>query len=65
MNAHLAQLVSTLVQYLQRVLPMMDTRDRVSAGLATTRAELILEAFGRRQESASRRLEGLLADGRL
>jgi SAM-dependent methyltransferase len=61
MRAHLAQLVSTLVQYLQRVLPMMDTRDRVSTGVATTRAELILEAFDRRQEAASRRLEGLLA----
>ena len=61
MRAHLAEMVSTLVQYLQRVLPVMDTRDRVSAGLATTRAELILEAFDRRQESASRRLEGLLA----
>src|SRR5688572_1877588 len=61
MRAHVAQLVSTLVQYLQRVLPMMDTRDRVAAGLATTRAELILEAFDRRQEAASRRLEGLLA----
>jgi O-antigen chain-terminating methyltransferase len=61
MRAHVAQLASTLVQYLQRVLPMMDTRDRVAAGLATTRAELILEAFDRRQEAASRRLEGLLA----
>ena len=60
-RAHLSELVSTLVQYLQRVLPVMDTRDRVSAGLATTRAELILEAFDRRQEAASRRLEGLLA----
>ena len=61
LRAHLAEVVSTLVQYLQRVLPVMDTRDRVSAGLATTRAELILEAFDRRQESASRRLEGLEA----
>ena len=61
LRAHLAQLLSTLVQYLQRVLPVMDTRDRVAGGLATTRAELILEAFDRRQESAARRLEGLLA----
>ena len=61
MRAHLAQLVSTLVQYLQRVLPVMDTRDRVATGLATTRSELILGAFDRRQEAASRRLEGLLA----
>jgi SAM-dependent methyltransferase len=61
MRAHLAGVVSTLVQYLQRVLPVMDARDRVAAGLATTRAELILEAFDRRQEAASRRLEGLLA----
>lgn len=61
MRAHVAELASTLVQYLQRVLPVMDTRDRVAAGLATTRTELILEAFDRRQEAASRRLEGLLA----
>ena len=61
MRAHLAELASTLVQYLQRVLPVMDTRDRVATGLATTRAELVLEAFDRRQEAASRRLEGLLA----
>lgn len=61
LRAHLAELMSALVQYLQRVLPVMDTRDRVSAGLATTRAELVLEAFDRRQEAASRRLEGLLA----
>ena len=61
LRAHLAQVVSTLVQFMQRVLPVMDTRDRVAAGLATTRAELILEAFDRRQESAARLLEGLLA----
>jgi O-antigen chain-terminating methyltransferase len=59
--AHLKQLVSALVQYLQRVQPLMDARDRWSSGLAVTRAELILEAFDRRQESLGRRVEGLLA----
>ena len=52
----------TLVQYLQRVLPGDGrARPRGSSALATTRAELILEAFDRRQESLARRLEGLLA----
>ena len=50
-----------LVQYLQRVLPVVDARDRVATALATTRAELVLEAFDRRQESLARRLDGLLA----
>jgi O-antigen chain-terminating methyltransferase len=59
--AHLKQLVSALVQYLQRVQPLMDARDRWSSGLAVTRTELILEAFDRRQESLGRRLEGLMA----
>ena len=40
---------------------MMDARDRMASALATTRAELILEAFDRRLESLGRRLEGLLA----
>jgi SAM-dependent methyltransferase len=61
LRAHLAQTLSTLIQYLQRVLPTMDARDRVSAALATTRAELILEAFDRRQLSEARKVEGLLA----
>jgi O-antigen chain-terminating methyltransferase len=39
----------------------MDARDRVATALATTRAELILEAFDRRQEALGRRVEGLLA----
>jgi SAM-dependent methyltransferase len=61
LHARLAELASALVQYLQRVLPVVDARDRVATALATTRAELVLEAFGRRQESLARRLEGLLA----
>jgi O-antigen chain-terminating methyltransferase len=55
------QLASALVQYLQRVQPLMDARDRAASGLAVARAELVLEAFDRRQESLGRRLEGLLA----
>lgn len=61
LHAHLAELASTLVQYGQRILPMVDARDRVASALATTRSELILEAFDRRQESLARRVEGLLA----
>lgn len=55
------QLASALVQYLQRVQPLMDARDRAASGLAVARAELVLEAFDRRQESLGRRLSGLLA----
>jgi len=55
------QLASALVQYLQRVQPLMDARDRAASGLAVARTELVLEAFDRRQESLARRLEGLLA----
>jgi len=57
----LHELTVALVRYLQRVLPVMDARDRMATALATTRAELILEAFDRRLESLGRRLEGLLA----
>jgi SAM-dependent methyltransferase len=60
-DARVRDLAAALVRYLQRVLPVMDARDRMASALATTRAELILEAFDRRQESLARRLEGLLA----
>ena len=40
---------------------MVDARDRRATAMATTRSELILEAFDRRLESLGRRLEGLLA----
>ena len=60
-DAHLREALSALLRYLQRVLPLVDARDRVASALSTTRAELILEAFDRRLESLSRRLQGLLA----
>jgi O-antigen chain-terminating methyltransferase len=60
-QAALRDVVAALVRYLQRVQPAIDARDRVATALATTRAELILEAFDRRLESLARRLEGLLA----
>jgi SAM-dependent methyltransferase len=61
LHARLKEVVSALIQYLQRVLPTMDARDRMSTALATSRSELILEAFDRRQEGMARRLDGLLA----
>jgi SAM-dependent methyltransferase len=61
LNARLRELAGALVRYAQRVQPLVDARDRVAAGLATTRSELVLEAFDRRLESLGRRLEGLLA----
>jgi hypothetical protein len=59
--AHLRELVGATLRHTQTILPVMDARDRVATALATTRAELILEAFDRRQEALARRLEGLLA----
>ena len=61
LHAHLRQVISTLVQYLQKVQPVMDARDRLSSAQATTRSELILEAFDRRLESLARRLDGFAA----
>jgi len=51
------------VRYAQRVQPVVDARDRVATALATTRSELLLEAFDRRLESMGRRLSAL-ADAR-
>ena len=61
LHARLRELAGTLIRYFQRVLPVIDARDRVATALSTTRAELVLEAFDRRLESLGRRLEGLLA----
>ena len=61
LHERLRELASALVAYLQRVQPLMDARDRMASALATTRSELILEAFDRRLESLGRRFEGLLA----
>ncbi|MGE5124801.1 MAG: hypothetical protein ACM3PV_00810, partial [Betaproteobacteria bacterium] len=48
-----------LVRYAQRVQPLVDARARVGTALATTRSELVLDAFGRQLESHARRLDGL------
>jgi len=61
LEAHLREVVQAVVRYMQRVEPLLDARARLSVAHATTRAELILEAFDRRQESLGRRFEGLLA----
>jgi SAM-dependent methyltransferase len=54
LHARLRELAGAIVRYAQRVQPLVDARDRVATALATTRSELLLEAF-------DRRLEGLLA----
>jgi SAM-dependent methyltransferase len=54
LHARLRELAGALVRYAQRVQPLVDARDRVATALATTRSELLLEAF-------DRRIEGLLA----
>ena len=60
LHAQLRELASALVGYAQRVQPLVDARSRVASALATTRSELVLEAFDRRLESLGRRLDGLL-----
>jgi hypothetical protein len=59
--ARLREVVAAVVHYAQAVLPVVDARDRMMSALATSRAELILEAFDRRQEALARRLDGLVA----
>jgi len=59
LHARLRELAAALVRYAQRVEPVVDARDRVATALATTRSELLLEAFDRRLESLARRLDGL------
>jgi SAM-dependent methyltransferase len=59
LHAHLRELAGALVRYVQRVQPLVDARARVASSLATTRSELLLEAFDRRLESMARRLDGL------
>jgi SAM-dependent methyltransferase len=61
LHTRLRDTVTTLVRYLQRLLPIIDARDRLASALVTTRAELILEAFDRRQEMLARRIDGLHA----
>lgn len=59
LHRHLRDLAGALVRYAQRVQPVVDARDRVATALATTRSELLLEAFDRRLESMGRRLAAL------
>lgn len=58
-SARVAELSSAFVRYAQRVQPLVDARDRVAGALATTRSELVLEAFDRRLESLAARLDRL------
>jgi SAM-dependent methyltransferase len=60
LHAHLRELAGAVVRYVQRVQPLVDARARVASSLATTRSELVLEAFDRRLESLGRRFEGLI-----
>lgn len=57
--AQLREVSGALIRYAQRLLPTADARDRVASGYATLRSELILEAFDKKLESLSLRIEGL------
>jgi hypothetical protein len=63
LHAQLRELASALVRYAQHVQPLLDAGARLSSALATTRSELLLEAFGRQLESQARRLDGVAALG--
>jgi SAM-dependent methyltransferase len=60
-HARLRGLAEALVRYAQRVEPLIDARDDMRVARVPTRAEQVLEIFGRRLESMQQRLEGLLA----
>jgi O-antigen chain-terminating methyltransferase len=60
-HARLRALAEALVRYAQRVEPIIDARDDMRVATVPTRAEQVLEIFGRRLASAQQRLEGLLA----
>ena len=45
LHAQLRELASALVRYAQRVQPLLDAGARLGSALATTRSELLLEAF--------------------
>ena len=64
LHARMRELAAALVRYAQRVEPVVDARDRVATALATTRSELLLEAFDRRLESLARRLDALAGSKR-
>jgi SAM-dependent methyltransferase len=60
-HARLRAMSEALVRYAQRVEPIMDARDDMRVARAPTRAEQVLEAFGRRLDGMQGRLDGLLA----
>ncbi len=61
LHARLRELASALVRYAQRVQPLLDARARLASALATTRSELVLDAFSRQLESQGQRIESLSA----
>jgi SAM-dependent methyltransferase len=60
-NARLREMSEGLVRFAQRVEPVMDARDQMRVAKAPTRAEQVLEIFGRRLDEMGRRIDGLLA----
>jgi O-antigen chain-terminating methyltransferase len=56
----LARLLAALVEYAQRVEPMMDVRDEARVAEAPTDAQLLLAEFERRIEALRQRVDGLL-----
>jgi SAM-dependent methyltransferase len=58
-HARLRAMSEALVRYAQRVEPVMDARDDMRVARAPTRAEQVLEVFGRRLDAMQGRLEAL------
>jgi O-antigen chain-terminating methyltransferase len=60
-RAGLRALGEALVQFAQRVEPVMDARDQARVATAPTDAQVLLEAFSRRLDATRERLEALVA----
>ncbi len=61
LRARLSQLGGVVVEYAQRVEPVMDARDQARVATAPTDAQLLLQAFEHRLEAMRDRVDALLA----
>jgi hypothetical protein len=54
LHRHMRDFTDALVRYMQVLLPLVDTRDRVASAEVTVRSERALEAIDRRLEAQGR-----------